>query len=178
MTTQSAYSSSDPEVLAAFDAADAAAAEFSRQCLALKAEFGQEAWYSESFNMRRFCGFGDIPEGIEGVAWRQSKQGSWWPKQTTKEGKALVKRFEKVVMPDPKMPGMSSYVADGMTFRYPGAFRHDDVVWVSWSCSHDVCEMRGAPRPNLDQWERRKLSEYFTARETFEAQRAVDNVDA
>lgn len=171
MTAQSAYSSTHPEVLAAFDAADAAAAEFSRQVLALKAEFGQDAYYSESFNSRRFCGFGGQPENVEGVAWRQSKRGLWWPKQTTKAGKDLVERFDQVVMPDVKLPGMSTYVSDGATFRYPGAFRHANVVWVSWSCSHDVAEMHGKPGPDLDRWERRKLSEFYTA---LEAKGSVD----
>jgi hypothetical protein len=166
MTTQAAYSSQHPAVMAAAAAMNAKQTAFSSELQALKEEFGADAFFSDVWGQRVFAGFGSAPEGTD-VGWVEKRNGCFWPKQVGKPGRALAQRFIAIRYDHDPVPGMPKDVQDGMTRRIPGLLQHDGEVWVSWSCSHDRVEMNDTV--DLEMWSRRRLVEYLVARAAYEA---------
>lgn len=169
MTTQSAYSSTHPDVLAAMDALDAAQAEWRASVDALRDELNVEGevLYSDSWGTRSFRGFVSPPD-VDGVQWRRVQNG-YWPKQTTKAGKALHARLSGIKYKLRNLPGMPESVMHGFTSYSHGMARWDGVVWVTWGCSHDIVEgIKEGGRVDFTIWQQRRLSEFYAAREAHE----------
>lgn len=167
MTAQCAYASTAAAPLDWYTELNARSEEFRVASTALKADLGvpdavllmHRDWYGQSI-----AGFKDAPK-IEGVHFRQLRNGAWWPKLVSKQAKQVASQLRALEFRIPDLPGMPAYVMYGGRRYTSGVFGFEGTIWVSWGCSHEIVEDYGPGGVDLSAWTQRKLSEYHAARE-------------
>ena len=176
--TETAFRSTAPEVVTAYDSWDASREEFRTAMRELGHEYGREVYVSRSMlSGQTFSGLkherGDaIPSG-----WRvDSKTRLLRPDKRTKEGKALAASLSRLSLSRPRIPGMPGDCwGEGYVYA-PVFFKYDGTVWAGWGCGPDRLtgdggDMRG-PTVDLSLWTLAKLSEWHAAREALEERAA------
>lgn len=167
MADQFVYSSDAPETLAAWREYTDARLTYRSELDALEAELGLKIL---TFGQGgRFAGLKPDPEVETPAGWRAHKDHDMLvPDLRTKAGKAWEGRVVATRSPERcPMPGVSSsLMRDGYHWFEPGIFHHDGTIWVAWGTDAD---------PDMDQavWVRRRLSEFYAAREGIEAEAAA-----
>jgi len=192
MSTQSAYRSRHPDVLAAFTAAQDATNAYSKAVFAALAEHGmgehQAAVSSGAFSAGRFLGVVAEKDEIIPDGWRMSQAGNRIlavPDKRTRAGKAAAAALAGLSSPgECRLPGMPGQVlvAEDASFSsrvcVPGVRLLEDAsaVYVTWSTSLEAAtgmDHRSLVSADAAYWEPVRLSAYWAAIEIADGNKPV-----
>lgn len=160
MRTPTVYSSTHPDVTAAWAALQDRMRLFHADVAAFKAQHpGRDAFSVLTATGKRIAGLAgtDSP----GDLWRRdTRRGLWVPNERTAAGKALAKSLPWVHIG--ALPGMPLDVMgpDCRVFS-PGMTAHDGTVWVHWSPDARPEAIENTVAFDASMWERAKPSAYY-----------------
>ena len=177
--TITAYKSSDPSIVAAWEEWLAARTAIPAQWQAFVDEVAP-GYSFLAYSRGGMVGLkpaddGKVPEHWRVEHWRTTDV--LLPDRRSKVGKALAKRLDEMPqIPSCALPGMPTEVwehdgtSGGMRIRGFGAFAYDGAVYVSWECvveDNPKAEILG-DKLDRSKWQPLKLSEYYAAQEAME----------
>lgn len=163
--TEIGYRTSDPEVLAEWDAWQDEMREQQGRVFAFKESVDPDrklTLHAYRNGIPAFFRGDDVPEG-----WRRGANGNIVPNKRVKAGKAAAAELERLQKTAPREPqyrlkGVPDFVMNGDRWYTPGIFKYDGAVYISW----------GAVPKEIDTeiWAELKLSEFYAAKEAYEEQ--------
>lgn len=164
-----AFSTSHPDVLAAWAGIIVRYDEARAAALAFAEEFGAQAVRVSRGQQISFVGL--KADEVPGPGWRlDNRIDAFVPDRRTKIGRGHHKRMAEIVATNQRaLPGMPDIVLDSRTSHWHEACigDHDGVIWVGWACSIELLRENTWSRTKLDEvmWQQRRLSEFYTAEE-------------
>lgn len=174
VTNHTAYKSDDPIVLDAWEGYLRAVEETRKNRVALSESVGRQLWVNRIGFSHGTCvvGFdkfdhekpGDLIDFNGGKSLRVYKNGMVKPNLRSAAGKKFAEELRTYDSPTLALPGLPNWHISGeggLNSQSPGVFAQDGVVYAHWGCSD-------APM-NLALWTWIPLSEFFTAKEKFDA---------
>jgi len=173
MSKDTAYRSSDPAVVEAYEAWKATALDARIKRIALGDELGREVWVSGSGYNTYVTGFGRLDTDQDGdlvhdgrlivSSKRGGHNGLVVPNLRRKAGKDFEKELSTLAVPSldlPGLPGMHVYVdMERMVLGHAKVWIWDSVVYALWGTDD---------APMGEQWETIPLSTYHLAHEQYE----------
>lgn len=160
-----AYSSSAPEVVAAWEEFKEHKAEVAERRKAVADKYGRALMVRSDWDHgNKVAGFAMGDEPYDEKAFKVTKYTTLEPRMSTKAGKAVAAELAELNQRGIKFPGMPSWFFGGLRVFAPAVFEHDGTLWLYWADEPD-------PPADKALWTEQPLSSYYLAKEHEAARR-------